>query len=287
MATTPFVPCGWTPTPIPGGPCCSDAATDPAIVTQANAIATAVIFALTGRQYGACPVTVRPCLPQTCPPMQLSRLIYWDSRASRGYNNGNLGVLSFVPTLLNGQVYNLNCGLCPTNCCTCEPSCRVLLPGPIQSITNVTKDGVVVAPANYTVYNGNELAFITDPLNPSIAACPGCQNYDLPLGQVGTWSVTYNIGTPVPNEANFAAGLYALEVAKSLLGDKSCGLPERVQAVTRQGISTVYFDPTKLLNMGLTGLTMVDQLVAVMNPGRLTEASRVWYPGKHNVRRET
>lgn len=287
MTVLPYVPCGWDPTPIPGGPCCDGATTDPAIVEQANAIATAVIFALTGRQFGACPVTVRPCLPQTCDPLQLSRLIYWDSRASRGYNNGNLGVLSFIPTLLNGQIYNLNCGFCPTGCCKCEPSCRVALPGPIQSITNVTKDGVTVAPANYTVYNGNKLAFVTDPAHPEISACPGCQDYDLPAGQVGTWTVTYNIGTPVPNEANFAAGLYALEVAKSLLGDKSCGLPERVQAVTRQGITTVYFDPTKLISMGLTGLTMVDQIVSILNPNRMAEASRVWYPSKYKVQRET
>lgn len=323
----PYVPCGWAPTPIPGGPCCDAASTDPAIVTQANAIATAMLFMLTGRQFGACPITVRPCIPQTCDPLQLSRLIYWDARASRGYRDGNLGVLSYIPTLLDGQIYNLGCGLCPTNCCNCKADCRVLLPGPVQSIVNVTVDGVVLDPSFYRVQNGNTLIFnhvllgnanyaadlvtenalgtleATRPDSPGVTAtpfvpnaqaeakyasyCPPCQDYNLAAGEIGTWSVTYNIGTPVPNEANFAAGLYALEVAKSLLGDKSCGLPERVQAVTRQGITTVYFDPTKLLNMGLTGIVMVDQIVSALNPNKMTQASRVWFPGKHNVNRDT
>lgn len=279
-AVLPYAPCGWVPTAIPGSPCCNPT-TDPAIVTQANGIASALIFALTGRQFGACSVTVRPCKPKTCDPLTLAQVIYWDSRPGPlGLGAaGNLGVLSYFPTLVGGEVFNIACG-CPTGCCKCEADCEVLLPGPIASISDVTVDGVTLDPAHYRVVDGNTLVFAT-------GFCPGCQDYNLPAGNVGTWTVTYAVGTPVPAELNFAAGLYAQEIAKSLIGDKSCSLPERVMSVTRSGVTTQFFDPTSLLNNGLTGLTIVDQIIKATNPAGLTQPPRVWFPGRSRTRRDT
>lgn len=324
MAVTPYAPCGWTPTAIPGSPCCSDL-TDPAIVDQANTIAAAVIWGLTGRQFGCCSMTVRPCKPKTCDPITLSQLIYWDSRAYLQFGAPNLGVLSFFPTLIDGQVYNIQCG-CPTGCCTCEADCEVSLPGPICAVANVTVDGVVLDPSLYRVVDGRKLIFnhvlvgnasyaadivqenalgtleatMPDrvgtpvPFVPDLATeakyasyCPPCQDFNLANGQIGTWSVTYSVGVPVPNEANFAAGLYAQEVAKALLNDTTCALPERVAAITRQGVTTAFWDPTKLVENGLTGLKIVDQIIKLLNPNQLTQPARVWFPGRSNaVRRD-
>ena len=182
-------------------------------------------------QFGTCEITVRPCKPKTCDPITLSQLIYWDSRAYLQFGPGayNLGVLSFFPTLIDGQVFNIQCG-CPSGCCTCESDCEVKLPGPIASISNVTVDGVVLDPSWYRVVDGNTLVFnhilVTDSeYSAAIATenqlgaleaenvdsaspartfvpdlvteakfasyCPSCQDYNLPAGEIGTWTVTY------------------------------------------------------------------------------------------------
>ncbi len=56
MAMTAPTPCDW---PIDDSCLPEDA--DPAMRDTAVALATDVLWALSGRQYGACPVTVRPC----------------------------------------------------------------------------------------------------------------------------------------------------------------------------------------------------------------------------------
>lgn len=276
MSTTPFVPCGWSPTPVPSAGGCNDTE-DPTILATAQDLATAILFSLTGRQFGCCTVTVRPCKPRTCAPLQLSRIIYWDSRT---FGRENLGVMSFVPTLIGGEVYNISCG-CPSGCCTCEASCEVRLPGPICTVTNVTVDGVVLDPSLYRVMDGDTLIIDSD-------HCPGCQDYDLAAGEVGTWTVTYSVGTPVPAELNIAAGLYANELKKAFTGDKSCQLPANVQQVTRQGVNVTYTNPLVLTQAGLTGLPLVDTIIRAVNPYSAAEPSRVWFPGKTSrVRRDT
>lgn len=327
---TPQSPCGWEPdAPCltgPGGPCCPDTTTDPAIGIRAKRIAASLIWRLTGLQYGCCEVTVRPCKPKTCDPLQLSRLIYWDSRLNRLGQAGNLGVLSYFPTLIGGEVYNISCG-CPTGCCKCVADCEVKLPGPICAVSNVTVDGVTLDPAWYRVVDGNTLVFnhilkadpgyaagiatenalgvleatmpdstgTAAPFVPNLAQeakfasyCPPCQDYNLPAGEIGTWTVTYTIGTPVPEDVNFAAGLYACEIAKALTNDASCGLSPRVKNVVRQGQNVAFFDPTVLANFGLTGIPIVDDIIRAVNPYRMAQTSRVWFPGKTStVRRDT
>lgn len=327
MTVSPFVPCGWTPTPgvCSSGPCCPDTS-DPSLAAQANAIATAIIYRLTGMQYGCCEVTVRPCKPRQCDPITLSQLIYWDSRAYLQFGAPNMGVLSFFPTLVGGEVFNISCG-CPQGCCKCTADCEVLLPGPICSISNVTIDGITIDPSMYTVYDGNKLVFLhalvgasnyaaeiideneigtlqaedvdsagtSSVFEPDLvteakyaSVCPSCQDYNLSLGNPGTWSVTYSVGTPVPAEVNLAAGLYACEIGKLLVGDKSCGLPSNVQQVARQGVSVLFQNPLLLADAGLTGIPMIDTIIRTVNPNRLTQAPRVWYPGRTaTVRRET
>lgn len=280
MATTP---CGWTPTPVTSaGACCPDPA-DPAnaaAIELANTVATNIIWRLTGMRFGCCSITVRPCKPFTCDPITLSKLIYWDSRAYLTFGAPNLGVLSFFPTLIDGQVFNIQCG-CPQGCCKCRADCEFKLPGPVCTVDSVTVDGVVLDPSKYRVYDGYILAFDSD-------SCPGCQDYNLDAGEVGTWSVTYSVGTPVPADIELAAGLYANEVLKSLLGDKSCALPERVQQVARQGTTVAFLDPTDLLNEGLTGLRLVDQIIRSVNPYQLHQPPRVWSPSKrYRTRQDT
>lgn len=422
-------PCGWNPAaPCNSGPCCPDVdSPENAIIkAQAELTAAAILWRLTGLQFGCCEVTVRPCKPETCDPLTLSQVIYWDQRWGNGRVD-NLGVLNYFPNLIDGQIYNISCG-CPTGCCTCKADCEVRLPGPICSVENVTIDGVELDESLWTVYDNSRLVFtkgfgpgahvsrlaisptgpVHDPservcfsvpvtpfnttpdgpcyvssgvsnmsfdvgsqltydfdytvdapfqgsvmaitnggvlptdvytfppnvvMNPGdtalsdaaadgsktrvtiisgttttngtgrfilsddvsmsfeflvpSTACPPCQNYNLDLGEVGTWSVTYTIGVPVPPELDFAAGLYACEIAKLLVQDKSCVLPARVQSVSRQGIGVKFLDPDTLIEKGMTGLPLVDQIVKALNPYGLRQPSRVWYPGMPKTRTET
>jgi hypothetical protein len=278
----PTVFCCWDPdfTGCRSGPCCPDVTNEEnAVVLElATSMAVNILWALTGRQYGVCPTTVRPCKPMTCKPINLNNIVYWDSRlAQRGV--GNLGVLGYIPTLVGGEVYNIGCGLCPVECCKCEPDCSVLLPGPVASVESVQVGGIELLPEDWILYEGGTLVFVND-------TCPPCQDYNVANGEPGSWSVTYNIGVEVPPELNYAAGLLACEIAKSMIGDTSCALPDRVQSVARQGVDITFFDPIAFANEGLTGLPFVDMVIRSLNPNRLQSAPRVWSPDLPVIRRE-
>lgn len=276
-------PCGWTAdlTYCTASACCegSDDFT-PELAALASDIATMTLWALTGRRFGCCPITVRPCKPQgACgDTVPLPELIYYFDRAGRGLDN--LGVtFGFVPLLEDGAVFNIACG-CKGRC-TCKADCEVFLPGPVCSVTEVVIEGVTINPANYKMYDGNKLVFLAG------QACPPCQDYNQPLGQPGTWSVAYNIGKPLPPGAELMAGLYACEIARALSQDASCKLPGRVRHVARQGIDIEEFDPFTIIDAGLIGLPVVDNWIRTLNPARLAQPSRVWSPDIPIVRRET
>lgn len=277
-------PCGWVPdfTGCSSGPCCPDvdAPENAAFKALAGNLASSILWALTGRRFGCCEITVRPCKPLTCDPISLVDVIYWDSTRGAGPGFGNnMGVMSYFPTLVGGEVFNIACG-CPIGCCKCRSSCEVRLPGPVCEISAVQVGAVVLTAADYQAYNHDILVFYGD-------TCPPCQNYDLPLGAEGTWSVTYTIGEPVPIELAWAAGQFACELAKSMAGDKSCGLPTRVQNIARQGVDIALFDPTEFANQGLTGIPLVDLIIRELNPYRMAQASYVWSPDLPKIRRET
>lgn len=278
-------PCGWSPdlTVCRGGPCCPDLSTpdNDAIRELASSVAVGILWALTGRRYGACPVIVRPCKPLTCDPLTVVDILYWDQR---WLANGNLGVnFGLAPLLIDGQIYNIACG-CPTGCCKCRSNCEILLPGPVSEITEIIVDGEIVEPEFYQLYDSQKLVFQTIE---DVTFCPGCQDYNKPAGEVGTWTVEYTIGTPVPVELDYAAGLLACEIAKGMVGDATCSLPSRVQHVTRTGVDIDYFDPVAFANAGLTGLPVVDSIIRALNPNRLAQEATCWFPGKHNSRRAT
>lgn len=275
-------PCGWTPdvSACRSGPCCPDvdAPANATVKAIAEQLATNLLWRLTGMRFGCCEIKVRPCKPRTCDPLTLVDIIYFDQRRF-GQGSTNLGVFNFSPTLIDGQVFNIACG-CPTGCCTCHSTCEVRLPGPVCSITSVQIGADIVPPSAYQLYSDGTLVFL-DGEN-----CPPCQDYNKDLGEVGTWSVTYTIGEPVPDELNFAAGLYACELAKSILGE-ACALPQRVQSVARQGMQIAFVDPIILAEAGLTGIPIVDQIIRAFNPSKLAQASYVWSPDLPKVRRET
>lgn len=279
MPSVRNTPCGWVPdlTGCNAGPCCPGTTTfDPDIAALASDVAAQILWALSGRILGCCEITVRPCRRRDCDQLPLAELVYWDGR-----NTTNLGVgMGFTPLLLADGIHNITCGC--VNICTCEAACEWLLPGPVCDITEILVDGAAVPSADYAVFDYNKLIFLDS------ATCPpSCQNFGLPAGAPGTWSVTYTVGLEVTSAANLAAGQYACELARALTGDPNCRLPRNVQSVARQGIDIAFADPFALAEAGLTGLPSVDLWLRAVNPAHLAERPYVWSPDLSRARRQT
>ncbi len=235
--------------------CCADfwATLTPAEQATATSVAVFTIWAATGRRYGPCPVTVRPCGP------------YCSDNGIAGYSWSN-GV--FVPYIVNGVWRNCWCGM--AGGCRCEPSQQIYLPGPVASVTSVTQDGVLVDPSAYRV---DDLRWL---VRTDGNAWTQCQDYDVDSG-TGTLIVSYNRGNEVPAHLMVAAGIYACEWAKACQGT-ACELPSRVVTLSRQGTTFQMTDIDNLLTRGLTGIQRVDQLIALENPYGVPWRMRLYSP---------
>lgn len=245
------MPCTWT---IPEPLCCGDswAAASPAQQQAAYDYATTVLWAATGRVYGLCPVTVRPCGPV---------------RSGRGWDwwGGSWSGSTWVPYIFNGTWYNCFCG-----CCECEPMCQVRLMGPVNQVIQVTIGGVVVDPDTYRMDNEHWLVRLNGLCWP---LCPDFNTDDGP----DVFEVTYTRGLPVPTVLLQAASTLACEWAKACTGG-DCRLSPRVQSISRSGVQIEMIDPNMFMDAGLTGLWEVDAVVTALNPYRLKQPLRVYAP---------
>lgn len=246
-------PCedGWDPkTEL----CSAWASFSPTVQAYARRTAIWVIWAAAGRVHGPCPRTVRPCSANLAPLYQTYPVSfnggegYWTLQSAPG------GVNLFGP--------------CCGGSCVCTPS-QIALPGQPSGVTEVTIDGATLDPSTYTLQGTLLVRYGS--------TWPGSQNYGAPPGSVGTWSVTYLDGEPVPAILNDAAGLYACEVGRGMTGGQ-CRLPNRVQQVTRQGVEIQYVDSGDYLSENRTGLAEVDQLIAVINPYGQKRPPQFWSP---------
>jgi hypothetical protein len=254
---TSAVPDGWTVTDFSG---CSTVWASLSGPQQAFALRLAAftVYALTGRQFGTVTTTLRPCnagglapLYQTYP---VNLINPWGSEEASGY---------YPVYIQNGVWHNGGCG--GMGCCGAD--CEVKLPRTV-SITSVIVDGATVSPSAYRIDNGN-LLVRTD------GACwPKCQDLNKSAGAVNTWTVLGVFGRAVPQEALDAASLLACELGKAIAG-QPCRLPQRMQSLSRAGVSVQFPGVDTYLDRGLTGLNEVDQLVVQLNPHRLIQAPMV------------
>lgn len=256
----PDVPCAasWPLVPT----CPAWAGMSQSVKDYSIALASLVLWAATGRQYGGCPSTVRPCWARQEPlyqtwPVGYDGEGYWGLRGAVG-----------AVVLIGG-----GCGCSPS--CTCSPS-QVALPGPVQSITSVQVDGVTLAPTDYLL-QGNYL------VRADGFEWPASQNLAKQLGQSDTWAVTYVVGAVVPPVLLNAAAEYACELGRAKTGGQ-CQLPNRVQSVSRQGVQIQYVDTTDYLDKGLTGLGTVDAVIKAINPYGLPAPMRVLSPDVPQMR---
>lgn len=224
--------------------------------------ATSYLWRWTGRRYGVCPVTVRP------------RRVDCAAATFRGGMPGG-----WTPVLVGGRWRNVACGSCGDRCGCDDGVSSIRLPGPVVEVTAVVIDGVALDPAAYRVDDHGVL------VRQDGERWPACQDLALPAGEEDTWTVSYTWGIPVPVDGQLAAGLLACELAKAYQGADDCSLPQRVQTITREGVTVGFLDPFDGLNEGKTGVWTVDAWVAsVTRPKR---PAQVFSPDLRRHSRET
>ncbi|MDQ8708199.1 hypothetical protein RCO28_37935 [Streptomyces sp. LHD-70] len=250
MAESP-TPCGWSA----DAACCPGKDQLPAGVWEASvATATEVLWSLTGRQFGACRRTVRPC--------------HVPCATSCGSCAGNHGP-QWAPALIGGEFYNLTCQRGDDCQCGSELS-TITLPGPVHKVTAVVVDGVELDPLAYVVYSRRQLVRVDG------KSWPTCQHLDRDLAEPGTWAVIYERGKPLSQAGRRAVGLLACELARLCAGDK-CRLPSRVTSVVRDGV-TWSFDAEGFYTGGLTGIPEVDMWIKAVNPHKVMRRASSWSP---------
>lgn len=261
-----FGPCSpWTPIWT-----CDLSAKTPLATGQAVAAATSIVWALSGRQFGLCQTTLRPCR-KTC----------YDSGWWAGYGDawGSIGYAGPGWDYGTGRLgfwFDLSCGSCSGGC-SCKEVSEVKLPSPVSSIVQVKMDGTPMATGAYRVDN-NRLLVRTDGQR-----WPRCNDLSKDDTQPGTWSVTALYGQDVPVGGQLAVGEMACEILAAMSG-QDCRLPPGVQNLTREGVSISFPEVGSLFAKGRTGLYLVDSFITTVNPNRLPVRSRV-YSVDHPVHR--
>lgn len=218
------------------------------LIAAKQAIASDLLWAASGRRWGTCPVTVRPCL-RRCGGGSGLPVPYKDADGAwRNYSA---------------------CGC--NDDCSCVALSEIVLAGPVASVTEVSIDGVVLDEADYRldkVGSGWRL-LRTDGGN-----WPSCSDMGVDCDEVGAFCVTYEQGIALDALATAAVSELTCQMVKACLPNCQCALPANVQSVVRRGVA-IRFD---------TAVTWMRTLPAVAafldsaNPHGLSSASSVWSP---------
>lgn len=222
-------------------------ALDEELRTLAMKAATEFLWRWTGRRFGLCPGKIRPCRTDSCRTVP--------HRISEPYDTAVVKVNSpWLPVVLGSKTYPLGCGSCQTSCnCVEHPGIR--LPRKVHSVTEVKVDGVVLDASQWAFYN--HVLYRTDG-----QSWPTYQDVLASSDEEGTWEISVEFGEPVPSGGVVAVTLLAEQIAQAMLGRNSCSLPERVQSVSREGISVVAYDSLEDAMRGGTGIWLIDSWVA-------------------------
>jgi hypothetical protein len=242
------VPCSWDVV-VPTEVCSGWADYPQATKDTALWLASTYLWGATGRQYGACPVTVRPSQGGG------AELAYQEFAVAPGH--GGIGVPG-GPFLFAGRWFNSGCA---TACCG-SSACAVVLRGPVASVDEVMVGIEVVPPSAYRVdiTGGAWLLVRVD------GECwPACQNFTADEGEEGSFSVTYGLGRALPEALAIATAMLACEYAKSLTGG-ACALPAKMTRLSRQGVE-IELEPPEPAE-GKTGIKFVDEVISTLNPSK-------------------
>jgi hypothetical protein len=245
------------------GPCedwpvywtCDVSTYSPELTEYAVAAATRVLWALSGRRFGQCEVTWRPCA-EDCGDW--ASIPLWGRDWRVGY--------SMPPW----DFYRLPycSGGCSSGGCSCTHIPTIRLSDTVSRVVEVKLDGTPMVTGAYRL-DGRAL------MRTDGHTWPRCNNLARDDDQPGTWSVRAVVGEPVPDSGRLAMGELACEIAKAGTG-ADCRLPPGVTQLVRQGVTIQYPDMGQLLKDGRTGLYLVDMFLAAENPDGLKQRGRVY-----------
>jgi hypothetical protein len=245
---TTLAPCGWELQPCGPLPEVEDESYEPLKDAAAE-----VLWKLSGRQFGLCERTIRPCRPE-CRDQGLDSGPWPDAYLS------------------SGEWVNSACRQCGERC-SCSRVCEVRLPGVAYALVSVIEDGVSQGSGGPFRLDDSQWLVRTD------GACwSTCQEMGLPLTEVGTWGVTYLDGIPLPPGGQRALGELMSELWKACRDDTSCCLPKRVRTLVRGGITVAMLDHMEFLDNGRTGLYFTDLWLQAVNPLHRPSGARVISP---------
>lgn len=237
-------------------------------LTSAAMVASATMWALTGRQFsGGCRVTLRPWCG-----MFPSDIPAWAWREWGGSVGG--GGYGIVPGLVTGNWYNFGYGGGQGSCLAYD--CGGMVPRldlghyPVTEV-QVIIDGIPLDGAAYRLDGWRWLTRV-DGLQ-----WPSQNSLTLPDGP-GVWSISIVSGWPVPDLVKQATLDLAVELVKASCG-VACSLPlGQVQNMNRQGINYTFAKVFDAVKDGRTGIYTVDLAVTTVNPARLVQRPRILAP---------
>lgn len=255
------MPCSWDVV-VPSELCSDWDARPQTIKDSALWLASTYLWGATGRQFGTCPVTVRPIQPR-----------FWDV-AYRAYPvwPGSDPAVAPFPYLWNGAWFNTGCGAA---CCSSR-SCDVTLQGPVPvtEITEVLVDGEVIPSTAYRVDMAGGAARL---VRLDGQCWPTCQNIEAGEEEDGSFVVTYLMGREVPEALAIATAVLACQYGK-LLGGGDCALPVQMTRLTRQGVELEVVPQDTSLQVNKTGIKIVDDIVDILNPSKRRSPPQVLSP---------
>lgn len=234
-------------------------------------VASELCYKLSGRQFpGVCPVVnLRPC----------RNAGWWGPGTGADWTG-----LSPLPQPLGSSMPPLWWGRCRcqgnpwSGGCSCTDGIDQmdLEPyTPVVSIDSVIINGNTVDPSNYAVYDYRWLARLDGNVWPVV------NRLDRDTTGADTWAISLHYGAKAPEDAQIAAATLAGELALAANPSAgSCSLPERIQTVTRQGVTYVLMDPQTYLDVGRTGIYLIDLWLKATNPKGLTRKAVLSYPGQ-------
>lgn len=238
---------------------------DAALVEKALLWASRRVFMATGyRFWGCCEATIRPCRERCSGVASIQFPSAWPWASWPALD----------PMWTGGAVPVWACG-CPLgDPCGCSSWDRIPLPMlPARSISEVKIGAQVLDPSAYTLYAQGWLLRIDG------EPWPSCQAIEKPLGEEGTWSVTYRHGLDLPPEGLPLVAQYAAELAKACKGGE-CSLGPGIRVVQRDGVEFAVAEPAEYRERQLTGFGPLDDWISLLNGGHVTEPPRLYQPGR-------
>jgi len=222
---------------------CGEVTCEDEMLTTMLEASTYILYLLSRRKYpGICTATVTPCASQP------HSLIIDGWQPSWGV----LRPWGWCCNPRHSEGFQCDCGH--------GPSQVTLGKFPVLPDTvSVEIDGVTLDADEYRVLGNRWLVRMAD-ADGNAQCWPSRQRLDLPLGEVGTWSVTFDYGALPPTPGVLACAEYARELCLACTpgSEGECILPARVQSLTRQGVQIAFADPLAFLNNGLVGTPLAD-----------------------------